>query len=56
MSEIVSGHSPYIDTYTNHFTIIRYNYIQIRDKPLTCFRLPRQLYGGYSTKKKYISG
>jgi len=54
MNETGSGHSPYIDTYTNNFTIIRCNYIQTCDKPPTCFGLSRQLYGGYSTKKNTL--
>jgi len=54
MNEIGSGHSPYIDTYTNNFTINRCNDIQTCGKTPTWFRLPRRLYGGYYTKKNTL--
>jgi hypothetical protein len=55
MNETGSGHSPYIDTYINNFTIMTYyNDIQTCDKLPTCFSLSWYTCGGYSTKKNTL--
>jgi len=44
----------YIYIYTNNCIIIRYNHVQTRGKPPTCFGLLRPSSGMYSTKENTV--